>query len=70
MNRLDAIKKSRKKFSGIVYKKPDNSEEFGIAIQDATEDFDWMIYEINRLERLCDHQQEFIENVKSSITGL
>jgi hypothetical protein len=65
--RLEDVKKKRQTCSKIFYMSLDAREDFGVSVENATEDFDWMIYEIERLQRLSDAQQEFIENIKKSI---
>jgi hypothetical protein len=48
----------------ILYKSPNQNADYGFDIFDGDEDFDWMIYEIERLMAENSQLKEFIEELK------
>ncbi len=65
-DRLAFIKEKREK-NNIYYSRYNPKSELLYDIEDANEDFSWMIYEIERLRRENTELRKFIEKVKSDI---
>ena len=65
-DRLAFIKEKREK-NNIYYSRYNPRSDLLYDIEDANEDFSWMIYEIERLRRENTELRKFIEKVKSDI---
>jgi len=62
-DRLSVIKDKRKG-KQLLYKSRNKYAEYGFDLFDADEDFDWMLYEIEKLRNENAQLQEFISELK------
>ncbi|NOY10312.1 MAG: hypothetical protein GXP33_15870 [Spirochaetes bacterium] len=65
-DRLTVIKDKKNK-STVYYSKYNPSSELMYDIEEADEDFLWMVYEIERLRNENMHLREFVDHIKRTI---
>ncbi len=65
-DRLTVIK-DKKKNSTVYYSKYNPASELMYDIEEADEDFLWMVYEIERLRNENMHLREFVDHIKGTI---
>ena len=65
-DRLTVIK-DKKKNSTVYYSKYNPASELMYDIEEADEDFLWMVYEIERVRNENMHLREFVEHIKRTI---
>ena len=65
-DRLKFIKEKKER-NNVYYSRYNPKSDLLYDVEEADEDFSWMIYEIERLRRENEHLREFIEKVKSDI---
>lgn len=62
-----AIINKKRKLRQVLYKAVNQDSDYGFDIFDANEDFDWMLYEIDRLQKENQQLQEFITELKQQL---
>ncbi len=65
-DRLTVIK-DKKKNSTVYYSKYNPASELMYDIEEAEEDFLWMVYEIERVRNENMHLREFVDHIKRTI---